>query len=86
MDNLSLETIAQVIGTVGFPSLVAIILLRSVLGNFNSRLDTLDKRLVQLNKSIVMVAKTLNQVNKEEASILMESTNSSSNVDSNNKT
>lgn len=59
MDSISLESIGALIGTVGFPCLVAIILLRQVLGNFNQRLDTLDKRLVQLNKSIVMVAKTL---------------------------
>ncbi|MDN8593195.1 hypothetical protein Q0V21_31180 [Paenibacillus sp. 11B] len=59
MENLSMESIGALIGTVGFPCLVAIILLRTVLVNFNKRLDTLDKRLIQLNKSIVMVAKTL---------------------------
>lgn len=66
MDDITLETIGQLIGTVGFPSLVAIILLKTLIGNFNKRLDELDKRLIQLNKSIVMVVKVLNQLTKED--------------------
>jgi hypothetical protein len=62
MDDFSLNTIGSLIGSIGFPSLIAIILLRNVLGNFNRRLDKLDKRLIQLNKSIVMVAKRLDQL------------------------
>lgn len=62
MDDFSLNTIGSLIGSIGFPSLISIILLRNVLGNFNRRLDKLDKRLIQLNKSIVMVAKRLDQL------------------------
>ncbi|WP_025680008.1 hypothetical protein [Paenibacillus massiliensis] len=65
MDSLSAEQISTLIGTVGFPSLIAIILLRSVLGNFNQRLDDLDKRLLQLNKSIMLVDKTLHQLSSQ---------------------
>ena len=66
MEGLSLTNIGSLIGTIKFQSLIAIILLRNVLGNFNRRLDKLDKRLVQLNKSIVLMAKTLNHLTKEE--------------------
>lgn len=64
--DMSLETFGQLIGTVGFPSLVAIILLKTLLGNFNKRLDTLDKRLVQLNKTLVMIVRVLNQRSDEK--------------------
>ncbi|XOI98811.1 hypothetical protein ACMX2M_23725 [Paenibacillus polymyxa] len=64
--DLSFENIGSLIGTVGFPSLIAIILLRSVLVNFSQRLDGLDKRLIQLNKSILLVDKTLKNLGKEE--------------------
>jgi hypothetical protein len=62
--DISLETWGQIIGTVGFPSLIALILLKSILGNFNKRLDSLDKRLVQLNKTLAFVEKALNQAKK----------------------
>ncbi|WP_342553770.1 hypothetical protein [Paenibacillus sp. FSL R7-0652] len=61
MEDISLDTIGSLIGTVGFPILVAIILLRTLLGDFIKRLDTLDQRLVQLNKSINLVAETLKE-------------------------
>ncbi|KGP78131.1 MULTISPECIES: hypothetical protein [Paenibacillus] len=78
MDTISLENLGALIGTVGFPSLIAIILLRSVLGNFNQRLDDLDKRLIQLNKSILLVDKTLNKLTKNDLSVVREiETNSS---------
>jgi hypothetical protein len=67
MENLTIDNVGQLIGTIGFPSLVAIILLRTVIGNFNKRLDVLDKRLVQLNKSIAMVAKTMNEMKNEQS-------------------
>lgn len=69
MDNITLETIGQQIGAIGFPSLVAILLLKTLLGNFNKRLDTLDKRLIQLNKTMVLVEKALNQLTKEDSHI-----------------
>lgn len=65
MENITVENLAQIIGTIGFPPLVAILLLKYLLGHFNQRLDTLDKRLVQLNKTMVMVEKALNQLSKE---------------------
>ncbi|UOK63900.1 hypothetical protein MT997_04275 [Paenibacillus sp. OVF10] len=78
METISLENLGALIGTVGFPSLIAIILLRSVLGNFNQRLDDLDKRLIQLNKSILLVDKTLNKLSKNDLSVVREfETNSS---------
>ncbi|MGP3788494.1 hypothetical protein [Paenibacillus sp. 1A_MP2] len=78
METISLENLGALIGTVGFPSLIAIILLRSVLGNFNQRLDDLDKRLIQLNKSILLVDKTLNKLTKTDLSVVREfETNSS---------
>ncbi|MCG7379345.1 hypothetical protein MH215_20295 [Paenibacillus sp. ACRSA] len=82
MGDISLETIGSLIGTVGFPILVAIILLRTVLGDFNKRLDTLDQRLVQLNKSINLVAKTLKEEPLSKRSIetvdVIEKTNKKS--------
>jgi len=78
VETISLENLGALIGTVGFPSLIAIILLRSVLGNFNQRLDDLDKRLIQLNKSILLVDKTLNKLSKNDLSVVREfETNSS---------
>ncbi|MGV2967239.1 hypothetical protein [Paenibacillus sp. AGC30] len=78
METISLENLGALIGTVGFPSLIAIILLRSVLGNFKQRLDDLDKRLIQLNKSILLVVKTLNKLTKTDLSVVKEfETNSS---------
>ncbi|WP_374019831.1 hypothetical protein ABU162_09340 [Paenibacillus thiaminolyticus] len=62
MDDFSLNTIGSLIGSIGFPSLIAIILLRTVLDDFNRRLDKLDRQLIQLNKSILMVAKRLDQL------------------------
>ncbi|WP_308722654.1 hypothetical protein [Paenibacillus polysaccharolyticus] len=66
MEEMAIENIGTLIGTIGFPSLIAIILLRSVLGNFNQRLDDLDKRLLQLNKSILLVDKTLNHLTRKD--------------------
>lgn len=66
----AIENVGALIGTIGFPSLIAIILLRSVLGNFNQRLDNLDKRLLQLNKSILLVDKTLNHLTKADVTVV----------------
>lgn len=65
MENLEIDNLGQFISAVGFPSLVAIILLRTVIGNFNKKLDQLDKRLLQLNKSVIMVVKTMNLFTKQ---------------------
>ncbi|MCY9757324.1 hypothetical protein M5X00_24160 [Paenibacillus alvei] len=71
MDNMTIETLGQLVGAIGFPSLVAILLLKYLLGNFIKRLDMLDKRLVQLNKTMVMVVKVLNQLTKESKEDLL---------------
>ncbi|WCF08260.1 hypothetical protein NDS46_29085 [Paenibacillus thiaminolyticus] len=65
MNLEELTAYGQIVGTIGFPSLVALILLKQLLGSFNERLDKLDTRLEQLNKTMVMLAKTGNQMNKE---------------------
>ncbi|MHA7584737.1 hypothetical protein B2I21_36175 [Chryseobacterium mucoviscidosis] len=70
MESMSVESVGALIGTIGFPSLIAIILLRSVLGNFNQRLDDLDKRLLQLNKSILLVDKTLNHLTQTDVTVV----------------
>ncbi|RED55431.1 hypothetical protein [Cohnella phaseoli] len=70
MDSVVLENIGKLVGTIGFPGLIAIILLRTILGSFNQRLETLDRRLNQLNNSIVLVTKTLTQLSKEDSTKL----------------
>ncbi|SDS43138.1 hypothetical protein SAMN05444162_1462 [Paenibacillaceae bacterium GAS479] len=64
MDTLDLTSYIELIGNVGFPILIALILLRTLLDSFNKRLDSLDKRLTQLNKTITLIIKALDKENR----------------------
>ncbi|MEK3881017.1 hypothetical protein [Paenibacillus sp. FSL M7-0420] len=59
MDILDVTNYTELIGNIGFPILIALILLRTLLGSFNKRLDSLDKRLTQLNKTMTLILKIL---------------------------
>lgn len=61
MDILDSTAYIEMIGNVGFPILITLILLRTILSGFNKRLDSLDKRLIQLNKTMTMIVKAIDQ-------------------------
>ncbi|WP_019637638.1 hypothetical protein [Paenibacillus fonticola] len=58
---MDLQTTIQVIGNVGFPIALCLILLQSILIQFNKQLDGLDKRLAQLDKTINTLIRTFHQ-------------------------
>lgn len=75
MDTFDLTGYVELIGNVGFPIVVTLILLRTILSNFNKRLDALEKRLVQLNKTMMMIVKALD---REQATKINENSESKS--------
>ncbi|MNJ47058.1 YvrJ protein family protein [compost metagenome] len=58
---MDLQSTIQVIGNVGFPIALCLILLQSILIQFNKQLDGLDKRLAQLDKTINTLIRTFHQ-------------------------
>ncbi|WP_366291715.1 hypothetical protein [Paenibacillus sp. AN1007] len=55
---MNLQDIIQLIGNVGFPIALCLILLQSILVKFNKQMDGLEKRLAQLDKTINMMVRT----------------------------
>lgn len=61
MDTIDITAYIQMIGNLGFPIVISLILLRTILGSFNKRLDSLDKRLTQLNKTMLLITRALDK-------------------------
>ncbi|WP_342551567.1 hypothetical protein [Paenibacillus sp. FSL R7-0652] len=55
---MDLQAVVQLIGNVGFPIALCLILLQSILVKFNKQMDGLEKRLAQLDKTINMMVRT----------------------------
>lgn len=51
------ELIVQLIGNVGFPIALSVILLQTILVKFNKQMESLEKRLNQLDKTMNMFVK-----------------------------
>jgi hypothetical protein len=58
---MDLETLVQLIGNVGFPIALSLILLQTILIKFNKHLNMLEKRLAQLDKTMNVFVKAFNQ-------------------------
>lgn len=65
---MDLQTTIQVIGNVGFPIALCLILLQSILVQFNKHLDGLDKRLAQLDQTIHTLIRTFHENEAAKAS------------------
>ncbi|MEK5586622.1 hypothetical protein MKZ21_30655 [Paenibacillus sp. FSL P2-0536] len=73
---MDLQAVVQLIGNVGFPIALSLILLQTILVKFNKQMDGLEKRLAQLDKTMNLLVRTfhqsasktpINQHNKEES-------------------
>lgn len=58
---MDLQVLVQLIGNVGFPIALSLILLQTILGKFNKQMDGLEKRLAQLDKTMNLLVKSFHQ-------------------------
>lgn len=58
---MDLQAVIQLIGNVGFPIALCLILLQTLLVKFNKQMDGLEKRLAQLDKTMNLMVKTFHQ-------------------------
>ncbi|ASA22508.1 hypothetical protein [Paenibacillus donghaensis] len=58
---MDLQVIVQLIGNVGFPIAMSLILLQTILIKFNKQMDGLEKRLAQLDKTMNVLVKAFHQ-------------------------
>ncbi|MEC0170914.1 hypothetical protein [Paenibacillus graminis] len=58
---MDLPSLIQLVGNVGFPIALSLILLQTILVKFNRQIEGLEKRLSQLDKTINMLVKTSHQ-------------------------
>lgn len=58
---MDLQAAVQLIGNVGFPIALCLILLQTLLVKFNKQMDGLEKRLAQLDKTMNLMVKTFHQ-------------------------
>ncbi|KWX70635.1 hypothetical protein JI735_32085 [Paenibacillus sonchi] len=58
---MDLQSLVQLVGNVGFPIALSIILLQTILVTFNRQVEGLEKRLSQLEKTMNMLVKTFHQ-------------------------
>ncbi|MFB4321602.1 YvrJ family protein [Priestia sp. BR_2] len=58
---MEFEAFVQLIGNVGFPIALSLILLQTILVKFNKQMDTLEKRLGQLDKTMNLLVRTVYQ-------------------------
>lgn len=56
---MDFELIVQLIGNVGFPIALSVILLQTILVKFNKQMESLEKRLNQLDKTMNMFVKEM---------------------------
>ncbi|MEK3880470.1 hypothetical protein [Paenibacillus sp. FSL M7-0420] len=64
---MDLQAVVQLIGNVGFPIALSLILLQTVLVKFNQQMDGLEKRLAQLDKTMNLLVKTFHQSTSKTA-------------------
>ncbi|ULO04792.1 hypothetical protein H1230_16695 [Paenibacillus sp. 19GGS1-52] len=58
---MDMQTMIQLVGNVGFPIALSLILLQTILVKFNKQMDGLEKRLLQLDKTMNMLVRTFHQ-------------------------
>ncbi|ETT56273.1 hypothetical protein MKZ07_24050 [Paenibacillus sp. FSL P4-0338] len=64
---MDLQAVVQLIGNVGFPIALSLILLQTILIKFNKQMDGLEKRLAQLDKTMNLMVKTYHQSTSKSA-------------------
>lgn len=55
---MDIQAIVQLIGNVGFPIALSLVLLQTILVKFNKQMDGLEKRLAQLDKTMNLLVRT----------------------------
>lgn len=65
---MDIQVLVQLIGNVGFPIAVSLILLQTILVKFNKQMEGLEKRLVQLDRTMNVLVKTFPQTTSKAAS------------------
>lgn len=63
---MDIQSIVQLVGNVGFPITLSLILLQTILVKFNKQMDALEKRLSQLDKTMNLFVRTYHQANIQE--------------------
>ncbi len=58
---MDLQSLVQLVGNVGFPIALSLILLQTILVKFNRQMEGLEKRLSQLDKTMNILVKTFHQ-------------------------
>lgn len=56
---MDIQVLVQLIGNVGFPIAISLILLQTILVKFNKQMDGLEKRLAQLDKTMNVFVKAI---------------------------
>ncbi|WP_025693308.1 hypothetical protein [Paenibacillus zanthoxyli] len=64
---MDLQTVVQLIGNVGFPIALSLILLQTILIKFNKQMEGLEKRLAQLDKTMNLLLRTFHQSDSKAA-------------------
>lgn len=64
---MDLQAVVQLIGNVGFPIALSLILLQTILVKFNKQMDGLEKRLAQLDKTMNLLVRTFHQSTSKTA-------------------
>ncbi|ETT49889.1 hypothetical protein C162_12691 [Paenibacillus sp. FSL R7-269] len=64
---MDLQAVVQLIGNVGFPIALSLILLQTILIKFTKQMDGLEKRLAQLDKTMNLMVKTYHQSTSKSA-------------------
>lgn len=62
------QALVQLIGNVGFPIALSLILLQSILVKFNKQMDGLEKRLAQLDKTMNLLLQSFHQKSMKQSS------------------
>lgn len=58
---MDIQSVVQLVGNVGFPIALSLILLQTILVKFNKQMDSLEKRLSQLDKTMNLLVRTYHQ-------------------------
>ncbi|MFB5268607.1 YvrJ family protein [Paenibacillus enshidis] len=58
---MDLQAAVQLIGNVGFPIAISLILLQTIIVKFNKQMEGLEKRLAQLDKTMNLLVRTIHQ-------------------------
>jgi hypothetical protein len=63
---MDIQSIVQLVGNVGFPIALSLILLQTILVKFNKQMESLEKRLGQLDKTMNLFVRTYHQGNIQD--------------------